>query len=257
MIVGMLAPAGRGLATTGVERDPQLVPVLRLHLDELTLDVATDDDLETIRAAIRRDARELAVSAYRTTAGHPVLINWRAVRTVRILLVDEHQGAAEDPRRGSGAAPGTPAAIYCVQVCGDVVQIRTILVAGSPPATAPPARTRTWPTGSYRPPPRPGSSPAPPRRPPPTSATPWLLLAPRCGRPRIGGPRGPLDPDTLRDTSAAADINLGNQARLEAIQAGLIGAAATAGMSRAQVQAAATDLAPETLAHWYPGPGAP
>ena len=64
-----------------------LVPVLRLDVDELTLDVHTDvDDLETIRAGIRHAARHMGVTEYRTTTGHPALVNWRAVRRLQIHL---------------------------------------------------------------------------------------------------------------------------------------------------------------------------
>ncbi|CAO5150839.1 conserved hypothetical protein [Frankia sp. AiPs1] len=63
------------------------MPVLRLALDELTVDVLTDvTDLEAIRAGIRRAVRELAVAEHRTVAGGIVAINWRAARPVRVHL---------------------------------------------------------------------------------------------------------------------------------------------------------------------------
>ncbi|THJ75378.1 hypothetical protein [Candidatus Frankia alpina] len=75
------------------------MPVLRLHLDEQAIDIVTDDDLDAVRADIRRAAHRLDVSEYRTTAGHPVTVNWRAVRALQIELVDEHQAAGGDPPR--------------------------------------------------------------------------------------------------------------------------------------------------------------
>ncbi|KQC34737.1 hypothetical protein [Frankia sp. ACN1ag] len=65
------------------------MPLLRLDLDELTIELRTDiGDPDVIRAGIQRVVRESAVTEHHTAADGRVLINWRAVHRVRVHLTD-------------------------------------------------------------------------------------------------------------------------------------------------------------------------